>query len=133
MTGTHETRLNVNDHINVQQCGDDLQGFDTMWDDVLLSIQEVPSDSVLESLHRTQLTNFDQLRNVLAMYDMELLQHESKPSYQRSGTMVKNVLDQKSKARNFVARNERTATGAPAKSQGRGKPVGTERKQGECH
>ena len=49
MTGTHETRLNVNDHINVQLRGDDVQGFDTMWDDVLLSIQEVPSDSILES------------------------------------------------------------------------------------
>ena len=89
MTGTHETRLNVNDLINVQLRGDDVQGFDTMWDDVFLSIQEVPPDSILESFFRTQLTKSDQLRNVLAMYDMELVQHESKPSYQRSKTWWK--------------------------------------------
>ena len=47
--------------------------------------------------------------------------------------MVQKILDEKSKARNFDARNDRVATGAPAKSKGNGKSVSAERNQGECH
>ena len=132
MTGTHETLLDFTDLTGGKLRGDDVLGFDTNWNEVLLSIYEMPPDSIVESSHRTQLKESDQLRNVLAMYDMEILQKEMPPSYQRLKSMVKRFLDQKSKALNFEARHERTVTGAPAKSKAKGKTVSTERKQGDA-
>ena len=70
---------------------DDVQGFDTKWSEVLLSIHEMPSDSILKNLYRTQLTKSD----------IDLLQKDLKPSYQKLKIKAKKFLDQKSKARNF--------------------------------
>ena len=47
----------------------------------------------------------DELRNVLAMCDMDLLQNDTKPSFQKLKTMVKKFLDQKSKV--LILRPER--------------------------
>ena len=55
------------------------------------------------------------------------------PSYQRLKTMVKQFLDQKMRARNFVARKERTVQGAPAKSRTEKKSVSVARNQGDGH
>ena len=46
--------------------------------------------------------------------------------------MVKKFLDQKVRARNFEARNDRPATGTPATSRSKGKSVSVTRKQGDC-
>ena len=42
------------------------RGFGTGWDEVLLSIPEVPSDSMLESLYKMRIRESDQLKTVLA-------------------------------------------------------------------
>ena len=44
---------------------------------------------------------------VLALYEQEVEQHNSQPSYQTLKTTVERCLDQKIRARNFEARNER--------------------------
>ena len=49
VSGTQETPLDFSDLMEVTVRGDDVLGFDTQWDDVLLSTHEVPSDSILES------------------------------------------------------------------------------------
>ena len=118
-TGTHETLVDVSDLMGVTLRGNDVLGFDTKWDEVLLSVHEMPSDSILESLYKTQFRESDQLKTVLALYDLDILQKNLQPSCQRLQSMVKKFLDQKAKARNFEARNERTATGTPAKSRSR--------------
>ena len=48
VTGNHETFLDFSDQMGATSRGDDLLGFDTRWDEVLLSLHEVPSDSILE-------------------------------------------------------------------------------------
>ena len=49
MTGTPETVPDFSDLMGVTSRGDDVLGFDTRWEEVLLSTHEVPSDSVQES------------------------------------------------------------------------------------
>ena len=59
---------------------------------------------------------------MLTLYDQDILQKEVPPSYQRLKTTVKKFLDQKMRARNFEARNERTVRGTPAKAETRRSP-----------
>ena len=83
----------------------------------MLSTHEVPSDSILERLHQMRIRESEQLKTALALYDQDINQKNMPPSYQRLKTMTKKFLDQKMRARNFEARNERTVTGTPAKTR----------------
>ena len=60
---------------------DVVQGFDTRWDEVQLSINDMPSNEILESLYR-----------------MRIEQKDMAPSYPKLKTMVKRFLDQKTRA-----------------------------------
>ena len=66
VTGAHETVLNCSDLLRVTSQGDDVQGFDTRRDEVLLSIRQVPSDDIL------RIWECDQLKTVLAMSEQEI-------------------------------------------------------------
>ena len=72
-------------------------------------------------------------KTVLGSYDQENEQKGLEPNYQKLKTMVKKFLDQKVRIRNFEARNERTVTGTPAKSKGKGRSFSAERMQGDCY
>ena len=50
--GTHESILEFSDLMGVALRGDDVQGFDTRWDEVLSSIKELPQDHTVKSLLR---------------------------------------------------------------------------------
>ena len=52
VTGSHVALLDYSDLFGRTLHGDDVQGFDTRWDEALLSIQRVPSDDFLESLKK---------------------------------------------------------------------------------
>ena len=99
--------------------GDDVQDFDTRWDEVLLSITEVPSDDILEGFHNMRIRVSDQFQTVLAKNEQEIEQHNSQPNYQKLETMVKRCMDHKIRARNFEARNERLETGVLVKTRKR--------------
>ena len=92
---------------------------------------KIPSDDVLESLYELSIRDFDQLKTVLELYDMEIHQKISMPDYQKLKTMVKRSINQKLGLRNFDARNEKIETGAVVTSR-RGQK-GVERGQGECY
>ena len=62
VTGAHEVVLYYSDLFRIALRGDDVQGFDTRWDEVLLSIQQVPSDDILERLCRMRMRGSDQLK-----------------------------------------------------------------------
>ena len=62
---------------------DDVQEFDTSWDEILLSMTKIPPDDVLESLHKIRIRESDQLKIVLELYDMEIHQKISVPDYQK--------------------------------------------------
>ena len=69
---------------------------------------KIPTDDVLESLYK--LSESDQLKTVLELYDMETHQKRSRPNYQKLKTMVKRSIDQILRLRNFDARSERIET-----------------------
>ena len=50
--GTHQSILDFSDLMGVALRGDDVQGFDTRWDDVLTSLKEMPQDHTVKSLLR---------------------------------------------------------------------------------
>ena len=53
---------------------DNVQDFDTRWDEILLSVTKIPSDDVLERLYKLRIRESDQLKTVLELYDMEIHQ-----------------------------------------------------------
>ena len=72
------------------------------------------------------------LNTVLPVHDQDNEYKDMPASYQRLKTMVKQFLDQKMRACNFVARKERTVKGAPTKSRTEKKSVSVQRKHGDC-
>ena len=102
----HGAILGYSDLLRVTFHGDDVYDFGTTWDEVLLSISQVPSDDILESLYEMCIGESDLLRTELAMDEQGIEQH-SQPNYQKFNTMVKRCMDQKIRARKVEARNER--------------------------
>ena len=64
VTGAHEAVLDYSDLFSFTLHGDDIQDFDTRWDQVFLSSCEVPNDKILESLYKMRMPGSDQLKTV---------------------------------------------------------------------
>ena len=73
VTGAHEAVLGYSDLFRIT-LHDDVQEFDTRWDEVLLSIRQVPSDDILGSLFMIRIRGSDQLKTGLALYEQEFEQ-----------------------------------------------------------
>ena len=110
-------QLDYVDLISVTLHDDNIRGFDTRWDEVVLSVSKIPSDDVLESLYKLRIRESDQLKTVLELYDMEIHQKTSVPNNQKLKTMVKSGTDQKLRLRNFDARPEKIDSGAVIKNR----------------
>ena len=107
VTGAHDTVLDYAGFISITLRNDDVQEFDTRWDEVLLSMSKIPPDDVLESLCKLRIGEAERLKTVLEVYDMEIHLKLSMPNNQISKTMVKRSMDQKLPLRSFDARNEK--------------------------
>ena len=117
VTGTHDTALDYADLFSITLRNDDVQDFDTILDEILLSVTKVPSDDVLESLCKLRIRESDQLKTTLELYDMEIHQEISIPNYEKSKTNVTRSIDQKLRILNFDARNKKIETGAVVTSR----------------
>ena len=67
MTGAHDTVSDYADLFSVTLRDDNIQEFDTRWDEVLLSMPEIPTDDVLESLYTLRIRESDQLKNCIGI------------------------------------------------------------------
>ena len=105
VTRAHDTVLDYADVFSVTLHDDNIQKFDTRWNEVLLTVSKIPSDDILESLYKLKIRESVQLKIVLELYDMEIHQKMSMPNYQKLTTMVKRSLDQKLRLRNFEVRH----------------------------
>ena len=114
--GAHDTVLDYADLFSVTFHDDNVQEFDTRWDEVLLSMSKIPSDDVLASLYKLRIRESVQPKTTLELYDMEIHQKISTPNYQKLKTMVKRSLDQKLRLRNLDARHGKIESGALVKS-----------------
>ena len=62
---------------------DNIQGFDTRWNEVLLSMSKIPIDDMLESLYKMRIRESGLLKPVLELYDMEIHQKILIPNNQK--------------------------------------------------
>ena len=60
-TGAHEAARDLSDLFNIGSHKDDIQDFETRWDQALLSAREVPKENVLESLYKMIIRECAQL------------------------------------------------------------------------
>ena len=67
---------------------DDIQEFDSKWDEILLSMTQIPSDDILESLYELRIRESEKLKIVLELYNMEIHQKKLGPDYHRLKTNV---------------------------------------------
>ena len=111
LTGAHDTVPDYDDPFTISLRNDDVQEFDTRWDEILLSMSKIPTDDVLEILYKLRIRESDEFKTTLELYDLEILQKISMPDDQKLKTKVKTSIDQKIRLRNFDARSERIETG----------------------
>ena len=52
VTGAHDTLLDYADLFTIALRNDDVQEFDSRWDEILLSMTKIPPDDVLKSLYK---------------------------------------------------------------------------------
>ena len=116
-TGAYEAVQGLLDLFNIRLQNDDVQDFDTRWDQALLSGSDIHTDMVLEGLYKSKLQDSVQLQTVLALYDQETVRNNEPPNYSRLKTTVRRHIDQTVRTRNFRARNEIVERGAVTKSQ----------------
>ena len=116
-TGAYEVVQGLSDLVNIRLKDDDVQDFDTIWDQALLAASEIPPEMVLEGLYKSKLQDSVQLQTVLALYDQETVRINEPPSYSRLKTSERRHIDQTMRTRNFRARNEIVERGAVTKSQ----------------
>ena len=101
VAGAHDTVFNYADFSSVTLHDDNIQEFDTRWDEIFQSMTKIPSDDFLESLYKLRIRESAQLNTELELYDMETHQKISMPNYQKLKTMVKRCRRSETSIANF--------------------------------
>ena len=73
MTGAQDTVLDFSDLFSVTLRNDDVQEFDTRWDEFLFSMTKIPPDDVLESLYTLRVRESEKLKTVFELYNMRFI------------------------------------------------------------
>ena len=67
VTGAHDTVPDYAGLFSVTLRNDDVQEFDTRWDETPWSLTKIPADDALESLYKLRIRESDQLKTVLEL------------------------------------------------------------------
>ena len=78
-----------------------VQGFDTKWDEVLLSMTKVPDEDILEICYKKQLQFAEELKPLMALYQQDTVQKGEAASYSRLKEMARWYVVQKIRDSNF--------------------------------
>ena len=79
LTGANDSVENFADLFTVVLRNDDIQEFDSKWHENLLSMTQIPSDDILESLYNLRIRESEKLKTVLELYNMEIHQKKAGP------------------------------------------------------
>ena len=131
VTGAHDSVENYADLFTDSLRNDDVQEFDSKWDGIILSMTKIPSDDILEGLHKLTILESEKLKTVLELYDLETHQKKLGPDYHRLKSMVKRSIEQYLRNKNFGARNGNCEKNAVVKNQGTKQRV--QKILGECN
>ena len=93
VTGANDSVENYADLFTVALRNDNVQEFDSKWDEILLSMTQIPSDDILANLFKFRILSV-KLKTVWELYNMEIHQKKAGPDYHRLKTMVKRSIEQ---------------------------------------
>ena len=130
VTGSHDSVEKYADLFTIVLRNDDSQEFDSKWDGILLSMTQIPSGKILESLYKLRIRESEKLKTVLELYNMEIHKKKIGPDYHRLKTMVKRSIEQDIRNKNFGARNGNYERNAVVKNPGTKQRV--QRILGDC-
>ena len=130
VTGAQDSVENYADLFTIVLRNDDLQEFDSKWDEILLSMTLFPSDDILEGLYKLRIRASEKLKTVLELCDLETHQKKLGPDYHRVKTMVKRSIEQDIRNKSFGIRNGNFEKNAVVKNQGTKQRV--QRILGDC-
>ena len=91
---------------------------------------KIPSDNILEGFYKLRIREFEKIKTVLELYNMEIHQKKAEPDYHRLKTMVKRSIEQNLRIKNFEARKGNYERNAVVKNQGTKQRV--QRILGDC-
>ena len=94
VTGANDSVENYADLFTIALRNDDIQEFESKWDGIFLSMTKIPPDDILEGLYKLRIREFEKLKTVLELYDLEIHQKKAGPDYHRLKTMVKRSVEQ---------------------------------------
>ena len=117
VTGANDSVENYADLLTVALRNDNVQEFCTKWDEILLSMTQIPSDDILENSYKIRIRESEKFKTVLKLYNMEIHQKEAEPDYHRLETMVKRSVEHSLRMNNFEARNGNFETSAVVKNK----------------
>ena len=130
VTGAHDSVESYADLFTISLRNDDIQEFDSKWDGISLSMTKIPSDDILEGLHKLRILESEKINTVLELYNMEIHQKKAGPDYHRLKTVVKRSIEQNLRIKNFEGRNGNFEKNAVVKNQGTKQRV--QRILGDC-
>ena len=91
--GAWEAVLGLSDQFSFRLHDNDVQDFDTRWDQALSAASEIPTDTVLEGLCKSKLQVSVRRQTVLALYEQENARNNEPPSNSRLKTKVRRHID----------------------------------------
>ena len=106
VTGANDSVENYADLLTIVLRNDDIQEFDSKWDEILLSMTQIPSDDILEGLYKLRKRESEKLKTVLELYTMEIHQKKAGPVFHRLKTMVERSIEQNLRIKNFEPETE---------------------------
>ena len=74
VTGANDSVENYADLFTIALRNDDIQEFDSKWDEILLSMTKIPPDDILENLNKLRIRESEKLKTVLQLCDLEIHQ-----------------------------------------------------------
>ena len=116
--GSHDSVENYADLFTFVLRNDDIQEFDSKWDGILLCMTKIPHDDISEGLYKLRIREFEKLKTVLELYDLETHQKKLGPDYHRLKAMVKRSIEQEIRNKNFGARSGNFEKNTVVKNQG---------------
>ena len=93
---------------------------------------KIPPDDILKRLFKLRIREYEKLKTVLDLYDLEIHQNKAGPDYHRLKTMVKRSIEQNLRKKNFEARNGNYEKIAVVKNQGTNAKQRVQRILGDC-
>ena len=81
VTGANDSVENDADLSTIGLRNDDIQEFDTKWDEILLSMTKIPPDDILGGWYKLRIRESEKLKTVLELYDLEIHRKKLGPDY----------------------------------------------------